>query len=103
MEKQWARWRLPALLAGFWLLLFVGNQSLEYRTLSQQQQQLQQQMTTLYRQLFPAENGLSTPRAAETTSGRTAEKPQSDSFQPTGLVSPAATANFWFRTSAIAI
>ena len=80
-KKQWTRWRLPALLAGFWLLLFVGNQSLEYRTLSQQQQQLQQQMTTLYRQLFPAEKRVINPRVQlKQHLDALQKKPQSDSF-----------------------
>ena len=80
-KKQWTRWRLPALLAGFWLLLFVGNQSLEYRTLSQQQQQLQQQMTTLYRQLFPAEKRVINPREQlKQHLDALQKKPQSDSF-----------------------
>lgn len=61
-KKQWVRWRLPAILAGLWLLLFAGHQGIEYVQLRQQQQQLQQQMTTLYRQLFPEEKRIVNPR-----------------------------------------
>ena len=62
-KKQWARWRLPAVLAGVLLLLFVANQGIEYLKLRQQQQQLQQQMTSLYRQMFPEEKRVVNPRA----------------------------------------
>ncbi|MFB0975555.1 MAG: type II secretion system protein GspL, partial [Tolumonas sp.] len=55
-KKQWARWRLPAVLAGVLLLLFVANQGIEYLKLRQQQQQLQQQM-------FPEEKRVVNPRA----------------------------------------
>ena len=61
-KKQWARWRLPTALAGLWLLLGVINQGIEYAQLHTQQQQLQQQMTSLYRQLFPEEKRVINPR-----------------------------------------
>lgn len=80
-KKQWVRWRSLTLLAGFWLLLCVGNQSLEYSALSQQQQQLQQQMTTLYRQLFPAEKRVINPRVQlKQHLDALQQKTQSDSF-----------------------
>ncbi|ACQ91989.1 general secretion pathway protein L [Tolumonas auensis DSM 9187] len=62
-KKQWLRWRLPAVLTGLLLLLFMANQGMEYVQLRQQQQQLQQQMTALYRQLFPEEKRIVNPRA----------------------------------------
>lgn len=61
-KKQWARWRLTATLIGVLLLLFVANQSIEYMKLRQQQQQLQQQMVSLYRQMFPEEKRVVNPR-----------------------------------------
>lgn len=60
-QKQWSRWRWPALLAGFWLVLVIGNQSVLYLQTRQQQQQLQQQITTVYRQLFPEEKRVVNP------------------------------------------
>lgn len=62
-KKQWALLRLPVLLAGFWLLLAVSSQFVEYHDLRTQQQQLQQQMVNLYRQLFPAEKRIINPKA----------------------------------------
>jgi len=44
------------------LLLGVANQGIEYAQLHTQQQQLQQQMTSLYRQLFPEEKRVINPR-----------------------------------------
>lgn len=41
----------------------MANQGMEYVQLRQQQQQLQQQMTALYRQLFPEEKRIVNPRA----------------------------------------
>lgn len=62
-KQQWQQWRLPVILAGLCLGLFLTGQTVEYYRLQQQQQQLQQQMTSLYRTLFPAEKRVVNPRA----------------------------------------
>jgi general secretion pathway protein L len=62
-KKHWAQWRLPTLLAGILLILSIANYGLEYIQLRQQQQQLQQQMTSLYRQMFPEEKRVINPKA----------------------------------------
>ncbi len=62
-KQQWLQWQLPAILAGICLTLFIIGQGVEYYRLQQQQQQLQQQMTSLYRKLFPSEKRVINPRA----------------------------------------
>lgn len=62
-KKQWPQLRLPALFLGLWGVFLTIHDYLDYRDLYGQQTQLQQQMTTLYRQLFPAEKRIINPRA----------------------------------------
>lgn len=60
-KKQLAVWRWPMALSALWLLLVVLNQGLVYQQTRQQQRQLQQQMSSVYRQLFPQETRVVNP------------------------------------------
>jgi general secretion pathway protein L len=61
-KKHWRYWRIPAFLAGAWLVLLFSTNCIEYMQLKQQKDQLQQDMILVYHHYFPQEKRIINPR-----------------------------------------
>ncbi|MCF6211149.1 MAG: type II secretion system protein GspL [Gammaproteobacteria bacterium] len=62
LEKLLRPWRPAILLLGLWLVVLLGAMGLEYSRLSQQDAEIREQITALYREAFPEARKVVDPR-----------------------------------------
>ena len=62
LEKLLRPWRPAVLLLGLWLVVQLGAMGLEYQRLSAQNEEMREQITTLYREAFPQARKVVNPR-----------------------------------------
>ena len=81
---DWARWRLPAVLAGLLLALNIGSLNFEWWRLSREASALRASMVQIYRSAYPKETVIADPvaqmRQKITAGKRDAGQPAPDDF-----------------------
>lgn len=89
-KKHWRHWRIPAFLAGAWLVLLFSTNCIEYMQLKQQKDQLQQDMILIYHHYFPQEKRIINPRIQlKQHLGRLQTSNPDDFIQLLGAVTPS--------------